>query len=204
MRARHLVTVLVTTIALLAAATSERPAEAQRTASLGGDLLVASPDMRDPRFARTVVYLIRHDASGAQGLVVNRPLGDIALGKLLDQMRRDGSTASGNVRLHGGGPMEGRRMFVLHTGEYTSAGTTAIKNGVSVTTDPDILQSMAKGQGPRRVRIVVGYAGWGPGQLEAEMEAGAWIRAAADESLLFDDDYDKKWERAQTRQKLDL
>jgi putative transcriptional regulator len=204
MRMRHLVTVLIATIALLASATSEGPAEAQRASSLGGDLLVASPEMRDPRFARTVVYLIRHDASGAQGFVVNRPLGDIALGKLLEQMRRDGSTVSGHVRLHGGGPMEGRRMFVLHTGDYTSPGTTAIKNGVSVTSDPEILQSMAQGQGPRRVRIVVGYAGWGPGQLEAELEAGAWIRAAADESLLFDDDYDKKWERAQTRRKLDL
>ena len=204
MRARHLITAVVATIALLASAASERPAEAQRAVSLGGDLLVASPEMRDPRFARTVVYLIRHDASGAQGFVVNRPLGDVPLGKLLEQMRRDGSGVSDQVRLHGGGPVESRRMFVLHTGDYTSPGTTAIKNGVSVTTDADILQSMAKGQGPRRVRVVVGYAGWGPGQLEAEMEAGAWIRAAADESLLFDDDYDKKWERAQTRQKLDL
>jgi putative transcriptional regulator len=204
MSARHLVTVLIATIALLASATSTPRAEAQRTTSLGGDLLVASPDMRDPRFARTVIYLIHHDASGAQGFVVNRPLGDVALGKLLDQMRRDGSTASGQVRLHGGGPVEGRRVFVLHTDDYTSPGTAAIKNGVSVTTDPDILQSMAQGQGPRRARIVVGYAGWGPGQLEAEIEAGAWMRAAADESLLFDDDYDKKWERAQTRKKIDL
>ena len=204
MRARHLVTAVIATIALLASAASERPAEAQRAVSLGGDLLVASPEMRDPRFARTVIYLIRHDASGAQGFVVNRPLGDIPLGKLLEQMQRNGSTASDRVRLHGGGPVESRRMFVLHTGDYTSPGTTSIKNGVSVTTDADILESMAKGQGPRRVRVVVGYAGWGPGQLEAEMEAGAWIRAAADESLLFDDDYDKKWERAQTRQKLDL
>jgi putative transcriptional regulator len=204
MIARRLVTALIATMALFAHATSNWPAQAQRAVSLGGDLLVASPDMRDPRFARTVIYLIRHDASGAQGLVVNRPLGDIPLGKLLEQMRRDGSTASGQVRLHGGGPVEIRRMFVLHTGDYTSPGTTAIKNGVSVTSDPDILESMARGQGPRRARVVVGYAGWAPGQLEAELEAGVWIRAAADESLLFDDDYDQKWERAQTRQKLDL
>jgi putative transcriptional regulator len=73
-----------------------------------------------------------------------------------------------------------------------------------VTSDPDILLAVAAGKGPRRLRLVLGYAGWAPGQLEAEMEAGAWIRAAADESLLFDEDYDKKWEKAQARQKIDL
>jgi putative transcriptional regulator len=204
MSARRVVAILLSTIALLTVATAGRPASAQRVKSLGGDLLVATPEMRDARFARTVIYLIRHDASGAQGFVLNRPLGEIALGKLLEQMRMDGSAATGDVRLHGGGPVEGRRMFVLHTADYTSPGTTPIKNGVSVTSDPHILQSMARGQGPRRARVVVGYAGWAPGQLEAELEAGAWIRAAADESLLFDDDYDKKWERAQARQKIDL
>ena len=177
---------------------------APRIRSLAGELLVASPEMRDPRFARTVIYMVSHDAGGAQGFVVNRPLGEILLGTLLEQMQMDGSSASGKVRLHGGGPVESLRIFALHTSDYTSAHSAVVKDGVSVTSDPTILLAVAAGKGPRRLRLVLGYAGWAPGQLEAEMEAGAWIRAAADESLLFDEDYDKKWDKAQARQKIDL
>jgi putative transcriptional regulator len=204
MTARALLVVL-SALTLLAGAMPGRPATpAPRIRSLTGELLVASREMRDPRFVRTVIYMISHDAGGAQGFVVNRPLGEILLARLLAQMRMDGSSASGTVRLHGGGPVESLRIFVLHTSDYTSAHSAVVKDGVSVTSDPDILLAVAAGKGPRRLRLVLGYAGWAPGQLEAEMEAGAWIRAAADESLLFDEDYDKKWDKAQARQKIDL
>jgi len=197
--------VVLSALALLTGGIPGRPANpAPRVRSLAGELLVASPEMRDPRFARTVIYMISHDAAGAQGFVVNRPLGEIVLGRLLEQMQMDGSSASGKVRLHGGGPVESLRMFALHTSDYTSAHSAVVKDGVSVTSDPGILLAVAAGKGPRRLRLVLGYAGWAPGQLEAEMEAGAWIRAAADESLIFDEDYDKKWEKAQARQKIDL
>jgi putative transcriptional regulator len=204
MTARALLVVL-SALALLAGLIPGRPAyPLPRIRSLTGELLVASPEMRDPRFARTVIYMISHDASGAQGFVVNRPLGEILLAKLLEQMRMDGSSASGKVRLNGGGPVESLRIFALHTSDYTSAHSAVVKDGVSVTSDPAILLAVAAGKGPRRLRLVLGYAGWAPGQLEAEMEAGAWIRAGADESLLFDEDYDKKWDKAQARQKIDL
>jgi putative transcriptional regulator len=197
--------VVLSALALLTGGIPGRPANpAPRVRSLAGELLVASPEMRDPRFARTVIYMISHDAAGAQGFVVNRPLGEIVLGRLLEQMQMDGSSASGKVRLHGGGPVESLRMFALHTSDYTSAHSAVVKDGVSVTSDPGILLAVAAGKGPRRLRLVLGYAGWAPGQLEAEMEAGAWIRAAADESLIFDEDYDKKWDKAQARQKIDL
>ena len=197
--------VVLSALALLTGGIPGRPANpAPRVRSLAGELLVASPEMRDPRFARTVIYMISHDAAGAQGFVVNRPLGEILLGRLLEQMQMDGSSASGKVRLHGGGPVESLRMFALHTSDYTSAHSAVVKDGVSVTSDPAILLAVAAGKGPRRLRLVLGYAGWAPGQLEAEMEAGAWIRAAADESLIFDEDYDKKWDKAQARQKIDL
>ena len=203
MTARALLVVL-SALALLAGVPG-RPADpAPRMRSLVGELLVASPEMRDPRFARTVIYMISHDAGGAQGFVVNRPLGEILLARLLQDMRLDGSSAFGKVRLHGGGPVESLRIFALHTSDYASPHSAVVKDGVSVTSDPDILLAVAAGKGPRRLRLVLGYAGWAPGQLEAEMEAGAWIRAAADESLLFDEDYDKKWDKAQARQKIDL
>jgi putative transcriptional regulator len=204
MIARPLLLVL-SGLALLAGVISGGAANpAPRIRSLTGDLLVASPEMRDPRFARTVIYMVSHDASGARGFVINRPLGEMLLARLLAQMRMDGSSASGSVRLHGGGPVESLRVFALHTSDYASAHSEIVKDGVSVTSDPDILLAVAAGKGPRRIRIVLGYAGWAPGQLEAEMAAGAWIRAAADESLLFDEDYDRKWNKAQARQKIDL
>ena len=110
MTARALL-VALSALALLTGAVTAQPANpAPRTRSLAGELLVASPEMRDPRFARTVIYMISHDAGGAQGFVVNRPLGEIPLATLLERMRMDGSSASGRVRLHGGGPVESLRI----------------------------------------------------------------------------------------------
>lgn len=177
---------------------------ARRSRSLAGELLVATPELRDPRFARTVIYLIRHDDRGAQGFILNRPLRALPLAGLLDQLGMDSSGVTGTIRLHAGGPVEPRRFFVLHTSDYAGTGTEVVKDGVSMSSEPDVLGAIASGRGPRRVRLLVGYVGWGPGQLEAEMEAGAWIRAGADEALVFNEDYDQKWEKAQARQKIDL
>jgi len=171
---------------------------------LTGDLLVASPEMRDPRFAQTVIYMIRHDAHGAQGLVINRTLGEVPLARLLERLGMESAGAKGLIRLHTGGPVEARNVIVLHTGDYTSDATIAVKNGISVTVEPEILRAIADGKGPRRMLFALGYAGWAPGQLEAEIQEGAWIVANADEALLFDQDYEKKWKRAQARQKIDL
>jgi putative transcriptional regulator len=172
--------------------------------SLAGDLLVATPEMRDPRFARAVIYMIRHGPEGAQGLVINRPLGDIPLARLLERLRMDSAGATGLVRLHVGGPVEAGNVIVLHTSDYASEGTTAVKNGIAVTAERDVIRAIASGKGPRRSLIVLGHAGWAPGQLEAEIEAGGWIRAGADESFVFDADYTTKWERARARLKIDL
>ena len=192
---------VVFTVALAAGSALAQPGAPAR---LAGDLLVASPEMRDPRFAGAVIYVTHHDAAGAQGFIVNRPVGDVALALLLQELGLSGKGVEGTLRVHAGGPVERHRISVLHTADYAGPGTTAVKNGVSLTVQPDILRAIAEGKGPRRLRLLLGYAGWAPGQLEAEMEAGAWIRAAADESLLFDDDYNGKWERARSRQKLDL
>jgi putative transcriptional regulator len=171
---------------------------------LTGQLLVATPDMPDPRFAHTVIYMIRHDASGAQGLVVNRPLHEVSLALLLEQMQMESTGVREKVRLHAGGPVDTLRILVLHTAGYASEGTLPVKDGIAVTWEPGILRAIAEGRGPRRALFAIGYAGWGPGQLEAEMKAGAWVRAAADEALLFDDSYETKWDRAMARRKIDL
>ena len=172
--------------------------------NLAGQLLVASPEMGDPRFAQTVIYMVRHDASGAQGLVVNRPLGELPLAVLLEQMGIEKKGTQGTVRLHSGGPVEGLRIFVLHTTDYVGDGTLSIKDGIALTWEPTILGAIAQGKGPRRAMVALGYAGWAPGQLEAEMKAGAWVRASADEALIFDTDHGSKWDRAMARRKIDL
>jgi putative transcriptional regulator len=175
-----------------------------RPASLAGQLLVATSDMKDPRFARTVVYMVRHDENGAQGLVVNRPLREVPLSVLLAQTGMESQGVQGTIRLHAGGPVEALRIFVLHTADYTTEGTLVVKDGIALTWEPDVLRAIAEGKGPRRALLALGYSGWAPGQLEGEMKTGAWVRAPADEALVFDDDYSTKWERATARRKIDL
>jgi len=191
-------------LAAIAATPGHSAEPRSRPGDLTGQILVATPDMPDPRFAHAVVYMIRHDASGAQGLVVNRPLREVPLALLLEQMGMESRDVPGTVRLHAGGPVDALRILVLHTAGYASEGTLAVKDGIAVTWEPDILRAIAQGKGPRRTLFALGYAGWVPGQLEAEMKTGAWVRAAADEALLFDDSYDTKWDRAMARRKIDL
>jgi putative transcriptional regulator len=201
--------VIVLLLALALAAIASTPGRSQEpragTGSLAGQILVATPEMQDPRFARTVIYMVRHDATGAQGLVLNRPLRrEIPLAVLLDQVGMESKGVQGMVRLHVGGPVEVQRVSVLHTAEYVGQGTLSIKDGIALTSEPDILRAIAQGKGPRRALFALGYAGWAPGQLEAEMKTGAWVRASADEALIFDEDYATKWDRAMARRKIDL
>jgi putative transcriptional regulator len=205
-RLRALAAALAAGAAALAAAavTTVGSSEPSTAASLAGQLLVATPEMQDRRFARTVLYMVHHDASGAEGLVLNRPLGDLPLAILLQQMRMPSAGVTGTVRLHAGGPVDPQRVLVLHTAEYTGEGTRVIKGGIALTQEPAILGPIAHGKGPRRTFFALGYAGWAPGQLEAEMKAGAWVRAAADEAIVFDTDYERKWDRAMERRRIDL
>ena len=179
-------------------------AAARDAGGLAGQLLVATDDLRDPRFHRTVIDLVRHDATGALGLVVNRPLGDVPLARVLEQFGAQERGAPGTLRVHHGGPVEPGRAFMLHTADYAGRETQVIKDGVAVTGHPDVLDALARGQGPRRALFALGYAGWAPGQLEGELGRGAWIVVPADEALVFDDDAAGKWERAMARRKIDL
>jgi putative transcriptional regulator len=174
---------------------------------LAGQFLVATEALRDPRFARTVIYMIRHDASGAMGLVVNRPVREVPLASLLSQFGLDDRGINGSVRVHYGGPVERGLGFLLHTGEYAAQGTQRIAGDIALTPTPGVLTALrdiAHGAGPRRSLFAVGYAGWAPSQLEGEIEQGAWIAVPADEALLFDDDHTRKWERATARRRINI
>jgi putative transcriptional regulator len=172
--------------------------------SLAGQLLVATPEINDPRFVRTVIYMIHHDAGGAVGLVVNRPIGHAPLARLLQDLGLDATGAQGEIRVHYGGPVERTRGFVLHTDEYAGKGTRRVNGRIAFTTEPDIFRDIAGGTGPRRLLFELGYAGWGPRQLETEIEAGHWVTVPSDEGLVFDEDYEQKWERAMARRTIRL
>jgi len=191
-------------VALTAALLAPASPPQGHAGSLAGQLLVAMPELDDPNFARTVVFMLRHDADGAMGLVVNRPIGDIPLATLLEETGGVGTGATGTVRLHAGGPVAPAQLFVLHTDDYAASGTLHVGPGLALTRQPDILRALAARAGPRRAVFALGYAGWGPGQLEGEISAGAWVNAASDEGILFDDADHTKWDRAFVRRRISL
>ncbi len=171
---------------------------------LTGQVLVAMPSMRDSRFARTVIYVCAHNSDGAMGLVINRLVGSITFPDLLQQMGIDVQCMSEEIRVHSGGPVESGRGFVLHSGDYQHETTLQVAREMALTATMDILQDIAAGQGPRRSLLALGYAGWGPGQLDSEIQANGWLNVAADEDLIFSEDLDKKWDRAIAKLGVDI
>jgi putative transcriptional regulator len=163
---------------------------------LTGQLIVAMPNLADPRFARTVIYLCAHSEEAAMGLVVNRLIGSITFPDLLEQLDIDAGGVGRDVPIHFGGPVESGRGFVLHSPDYRQEGTLQVSEGVSLTATIDILRDMADGRGPDRSLLALGYAGWGRGQLDAEMQSNSWLHVDPDDDLVFDDDLEGKWERA--------
>ncbi|MCQ4161777.1 YqgE/AlgH family protein [Roseomonas sp. GC11] len=170
---------------------------------LGGQLLVAMPGMQDPRFVRTVICLCAHSADGAMGIVLNKPLSNISFEELMKQLEVEPTPPQRQIRLMAGGPVEGGRGFVLHTNDWASEGSLQVTGGVALTASLDILKAIAGGGGPRLGLLALGYAGWGPGQLEDEMLRNAWLNVPADESLLFGGTPDDKWRMALAKLRVD-
>lgn len=163
---------------------------------LSGQLLVAMPTMQDPRFARTVICLCAHSAEGAMGIVLNKPLDGLSFDDLLQQLGLDPLPPQRRIRLVAGGPVEGGRGFVLHTADWETEGSLRVNPEIALTASVDILKAIAGGGGPREGFLALGYAGWGPGQLESEIHQNAWLSVPADEALLFCDQPDRLWRLA--------
>jgi putative transcriptional regulator len=164
--------------------------------SLAGQLLVAMPSMSDPRFERAVIYVCAHGEDGAMGLMINKPVEQITFPEMLEQLGIDNSAVSDQIRVHFGGPVETGRGFVLHSTDYRQDSSMAVDSAIALTATVDILRDIAGGQGPRRSLLALGYAGWGPGQLDQEIQANGWLHVNPDEQLVFDTDLDEKWQRA--------
>ena len=195
---------LLLALTVVATATADERAPATGRRPLAGRLLVATEALRDPRFARTVIYMVRHTEDGALGLVVNIPIGDAPFERALEPFGLEAPPGSGKVRVYYGGPVESQRGFVLHTPDWKGDGTLVINTHFALSEDPKVLQAMARGGGPRRALFCLGYAGWAPGQLDAELGRGSWGIAPADEKLVFDEDPKTKWIEATARRLLDL
>ena len=170
---------------------------------LTGQLLIAMPAMEDERFAHSVIYLCAHTPEGAMGLVLNRPLENPKFDELLRQLDVAPQPPARRIRLCAGGPMDNARGFVLHTTDWTGEGSLRVDEGVALTASLDVLKAIAEGKGPREGLLALGYAGWGPGQLDAEIQQNAWLSVPADETLVFDGDDDTKWRRALAKLKID-
>ncbi len=163
---------------------------------LDGDLLIAMPQMRDPRFSQSVIYMVAHSDDGAMGIVLNQMIDSITFPDLLKQLGIALEREEQIIGIHCGGPVESGRGFVLHSPDYHQEGTLELNSEICLTATVEILRAIAAGQGPRQCMLALGYAGWGPGQLESEIQSNGWLHAPADSKLVFDDDLSNLWERA--------
>jgi putative transcriptional regulator len=170
---------------------------------LTGQLLIAMPTMNTPHFAQAVIYMCAHTPEGAMGIVVNRPITRPSFDDLLEQLEVLPAPPRRRVELFRGGPVDSARGFVLHTSDWTGEGSLQVNDDVALTASLDVLKAIADGGGPARGLLALGYAGWGPGQLDREFQENSWLSAPATRDLLFDHDNETKWRRAMAILKVD-
>ncbi len=168
----------------------------QESLSLEGQLLLAMPGIGDPRFERSVIFVCSHSAEGAMGLIVNRPFEGLTFRELLEQLEIEVSEPVVDIPIQVGGPVETGRGFVLHSTDFIQDTSLVVTERIALTATVDILKAIAEGGGPRHRLLLLGYAGWAPGQLEAEIQANGWLTAPADESLIFETPLPDIWPRA--------
>src|SRR5713226_2677531 len=171
---------------------------------LDGQMLIATPAMSDERFARSVIYICAHSSEGAMGIIVNQPAPHISFPDLL--VKLDVIPAAdliqlppraGVVKVLKGGPVETERGFVLHSADFFIENSTLpIDDGICLTATLDILNAIARGDGPQSAVLALGYAGWSPGQLETEIQENGWLHCAADPELIFGPDTEGKYGKA--------
>ncbi|MDM9647777.1 YqgE/AlgH family protein [Rhizobium sp. S163] len=167
-----------------------------------GQFLIAMPGVSDSNFARTVIYICAHSDAGAMGFIINRSqelsFTDVLMH--LDMIKSDEAILmpppSGDLSIQTGGPVESGRGFVLHSDDYLCDSSIPVSDDICMTATLDIIRAIAKGEGPKRATMLLGYAGWGAGQLEAEIASNGWLNCPANDALIFDPNLDDKYERA--------
>lgn len=165
--------------------------------TLDGQLLIAMPGMGDPRFEKSVIFMCAHSPEGALGLIINKPTPHLEFSSLLEQLQIDVGPPQRDIRVHFGGPVENGRGFVLHSGDYEAdASTLQVGEAFGMTATLDVLEEIARGDGPSSALLALGYSGWGPGQLESEILQNGWLTCDAEPALVFGEDDAGKWEAA--------
>lgn len=176
----------------------DAPADAE---FLNGRLLIAMPGIADPRFERAVILICVHAPEQAMGIRLNQPHEDMELAVILEKLGVEGEPRSPHQAVLRGGPVERDRGYVIHSNDFETPGSTlSVSDSLSLTATREILQTLTVGHDrPARAVLALGYAGWGPGQLEVELRENVWLTGPADMDLVFDEDHDSKWERALAR-----
>lgn len=176
-----------------------------RESFLEGKLLIALPGMSDPRFEKSVIFMCAHSAEGAMGLIINKPIEGLGFHDLVKNLDIRVTSNAPDPPILFGGPVETGRGFVLHSSEYeTESFTMPVTGEVSLTATLDILRAMAEGRGPEHAVFTLGYAGWGPGQIENEIRLNGWVHCDPDSRLVFETDMDRKWSAALRKLGIDL
>ncbi len=171
---------------------------------LSNNFLIAMPGMEGDDFSKSVTYLCQHDKEGALGLVVNKPH-SMTMGDIFKQLKVTPATpAVANIPLFHGGPVQPERGFVLHNPVGNWDSSMLINDRLALTTSKDILEAIALDKGPEKWIVALGYAGWGAGQLEKEIQQNAWLHGVADEDIVFDEAIPLRWELAGHRIGVDL
>ena len=175
------------------------PEIAPAPASLAGQLLIATQIIGDPRFSGTVILLARHSSAGAMGIVINHPVRWLPFADLIRAIGQDAGGITGQVRIFSGGPVQPNAGLVLHSEDYRRPSTLDIDCAVAMTSAPAVFTDIAHRKGPTKYLVAFGYAGWGPGQLEGELDAHAWQLIPEDPALVFDEDRADVWTAARRR-----
>lgn len=164
---------------------------------LTGKLLIAMPGMGDTHFEHSVVFMCAHSSDGAMGLIINKPAEEVILRDVLDQLDIKTDALDPKLPVYFGGPVEMARGFVLHSGEYKSRlQTLEVAKTFGMSATVDILEDIAEGSGPKESLVMLGYSGWGPGQLEGEIAQNGWLTTEASPELVFGTKDVSKWTQA--------
>jgi putative transcriptional regulator len=170
-----------------------------------GKLLIALPGMTDPRFEKSVIFMCAHSDQGAMGLIVNKPLEGLTFHELVEKLDVRVTAGTPDTPVLFGGPVGTGQGFVLHIAEYAASETTmSVTQEISLTASVDILRAIGQGHGPEKSLFALGYAGWGPGQIESELQTNGWIHCDPDKTILFDLKYDAKWRAALAKLGVDI
>ena len=163
---------------------------------LSGKFLIASPSMTDPRFYKSVIYIITHKKEGAMGIVINQPIIETKINNLINNLELKNNSKINDIPITYGGPVDTKKGFILHTSEFKDETTIKVDSEISLTSNINILKSIVKGEGPKKSLFALGYAGWFAGQLEKELTNDGWLVAPGDSKLIFECKAEKKWTKA--------